>query len=176
MAQGSHRRRTPSICVTMPKGIQQGRHMDESVGIDIDRSPEDVWAFVSDLPKTPRWRPHLGTVRWLDEGKRGVGAKFETVTTFLFWRNVRIICEITEWEPPHHFRYVVVSGPIRADALWGIRPRDKGCRFFAAGDIVGSSRLAKISRPLARPLFLRQTNADLRRLKEVLERGASPTP
>ena len=163
------------ICVTMPKIIHQGRCMDETVGIDINRSPEDVWAFVSDLPKTPQWRPHLGTVRWLDEGNRGVGARFETVTTFLFWRNVRIVCEITQWEPPHQFRYVVVSGPIRADALWGIRPQGRGSHFFAAGDIVGHSLLARISRPLARPLFLRQTNADLRRLKAVLERGASPT-
>ncbi len=114
------------------------------------------------------WRPRLQDMHWLDEPAR-VGSRFEGASTFALWRKVRLVCRITQWEPPTHFRYEVIEGPIRADALWGVRPEGDGSWFFGAGDILGKSLLTRVLRPLAAPLFARETRSELRRLKEILE-------
>lgn len=98
-----------------------------------------------------------------------MGSRFEGRSTFLMWRQVRLVCRITEWQPPRHYRYEVISGPIRADALWGIRPRDDGSYVFGAGDIVGRSASIRLLRPLAKPLYLRETTKEFDRLKRILE-------
>ena len=56
--------------------------------------------------------------------------------------------------------------------MWGVRPEGSGSYFFGAGDIVGNSLLTRVLRPLAKPLFVRQTQSELRRLKEILDAGS----
>jgi hypothetical protein len=109
-------------------------------------------------------------MHWLDEPAR-VGSRFEGLSTFALWRRVRLVCRITQWDPPTRYRYEVIEGPIRADALWGVRPEGDGSWFFGDGDIVGKSLLTRVLRPLAQPLFARETRSELRRLKEILEGG-----
>jgi len=53
----------------------------------------------------------------------------------------------------------------------GVRPEGHGSWFFGDGDIVGNSLLTRVLRPLARPLFARETRSELRRLKEILKGG-----
>jgi hypothetical protein len=139
----------------------------ENVGIDVAVPPEAAWPVLADVTRIPEWRAHIAEVRWLDEP--GVGARFEGVSTFLVWRHLRLVCRITEWEPPHHLRYVVTEGPIRADSLWGIRPTPEGCHVYSTGDIVGASWSTRLLRPIARPLYLNQTQRELRRLHDLLE-------
>jgi len=146
------------------------RPLNEKLGVFVERTPAEVWAFVSDITQMSAWRPRLQDMRWLDEPAR-VGSRFEGASTFALWRKVRLVCRITQWEPPTHFRYEVIEGPIRADALWGVCPESDGSWFFGAGDIVGKSLPSRVLRPLAAPLFARETRSELRRLKEILAGG-----
>lgn len=139
----------------------------ENVGVEVEVPPNVAWLALADVARIPEWRSHIADVRWLDEP--GVGASFTGVSTFFVWRHLRLVCRITEWEPPRHLRYEVTEGPIRADSLWGIRPTSVGCHVYSTGEIVGASWPTRLMRPIARPLYLRQTRAELRRLKELLE-------
>ena len=58
-----------------------GRRMHEEFTVVIDRPVEEVFAFVTDLPRTPEWRT---TVRQADpltwQGTSAVGARFGAAT------------------------------------------------------------------------------------------------
>lgn len=142
--------------------------LSENVSVVIERSVADVWDYVADLGKLCEWRSHLRDVHWLDDPAT-VGSRFEGFSSFGPWRNTRIVCRVTEWEPEQHYRYQVVDGPIRADALWGVRPRGGATYFYGAGDIVGRTWSTRLLRPLARPLFMRETQSEMQRAKEILE-------
>lgn len=146
----------------------RGPTLDENVGLFIERPIAEVWDYVSDLSKLCDWRAHLRDVRWIDPPGT-VGSRFEGFSSFGPWRNTRLVCRVTEWVPQQHYRYEVIEGPIRADALWGVRPRGDGTYFYGGGDIVGRSWSTRLLRPLAKPLFLRETRAEMRRAKNILE-------
>lgn len=150
--------------------VEHGAASDltENVGVVIERPVGDVWEFVSDLERLPDWRAHLRDVRWLDEPAT-TGSCFEGFSSFGPWRNTRMVCRVTAWEHEHHYRYEVIEGPIRADALWGVRPDGDVTYFYGAGEIVGASWSTRLLRPIAKPLFKRETQAEMRRAKEMLE-------
>lgn len=145
-----------------------GPGLTENAGVMINRSLSDVWAYVSNLAHLCDWRSHLRDVRWMDQPSK-VGSRFEGFSSFGPWRNTRLVCRVTEWEPERHYRYEVIEGPIRADALWGVRPEGNLTYFFGAGDIVGRSWSTRLLRPLVKPLFTRETQSEMRRAKEILE-------
>lgn len=88
-----------------------------------------------------------------------IGSRFEGFSSFGPWRSTRLVCRVTEWEPERHYRYEVIEGPIRADALWGVRPDGNATYFFGAGDIVGQSWSTRLHLPLAKPVFMRESTA-----------------
>jgi hypothetical protein len=107
-------------------------------------------------------------VRWLDEPAT-IGSRFGGLSSFGPWRNTRLVCRVTESEPEHHYRCEVIEGPIRADALCGVRPDGDETYFFGAGDVVGASWSTRLLRPLAKPLYRRETQSEMRRAKEIIE-------
>ncbi|MGH8909391.1 MAG: SRPBCC family protein [Egibacteraceae bacterium] len=129
--------------------------------IAINRSPEDVFAFVTDIRETPRWRrPHVLEADWLDEGEARVGARFRIVREF-HGRRVDVVCEITAWEPPNRFAYRMAEGPVDLEAAYQWEPQSGGCRFT----IVGAD-------PAVVKWYARQTRQDLQTLKNLLENRA----
>lgn len=140
----------------------------ENISLHIARPAQIVWDYISDLERLCEWRGHLRDVRWLDEPQQ-VRSRFEGRSSFALWRNIHLVCEVTEWEPGRHYRYEVVEGPIRADALWGVRPDETGSSFFSAGNIAGHSLSTRALRPIARPLFIREARREMTRAKTILE-------
>ena len=139
-----------------------------NVGVFVRASPEEVWRLVGDIVRMPEWRPHLEGLHWIDEPER-VSSRFAGESTFAIWRNIRLVCRVTVWDPPFRFGYEVVEGPIRADAHWVIEPRDDGSYLYSAGDIVGNSSSTKLLRPLARPMYMRVVRKELEQLKRLAE-------
>lgn len=151
-------------------GDPDATDLSENVGVVIERSVADVWDYVSDLGKLCDWRSHLRDVDWLD-APATVGSRFEGFSSFGPWRTTRLVCQVTEWEPERHYRYEVIEGPIRADALWGVRPDGEATYFYGAGDIFGRTWSTRLLRPLAKPLLKRETQSEMLRAKEILEAG-----
>jgi uncharacterized protein YndB with AHSA1/START domain len=146
----------------------------ENITVSIARPAPVVWDLISDLERLTEWRGHLRDVRWVDE-PRQLGSTFEGLSSFALWRNIRLVCRVTEWEPDRYYRYEVIDGPIRADALWGVRPDETGTCFFSAGNIVGYTFSTRALRPIARPLFIHETRREMNRVKTILE-SEPPSP
>lgn len=69
--------------------------------VSIDRTPEAVWAVISDLDTHTTWRPALRELRQVTDGPLGVGARIREV---LSWRGREIVIDdlVTAFEPPRH--------------------------------------------------------------------------
>lgn len=103
--------------------------MTYSDSIDIEASPEVVFATISNLPEMGRLSPENTGGAWMGSASGpGIGAKFrgtnqrESDT----WSTT---ARITRYEPPTTFVFEVTFGPFRV-AHWGyeIQATPAGCR------------------------------------------------
>jgi carbon monoxide dehydrogenase subunit G len=126
--------------------------------IEIARSPEEVYAVVSDLERGPEWQPSLVRV----DVERGT----EVRRIAGHEREARF--EVTRAEPPRLFEIVSHVSHVRAWATFELDPAGAGTR-------VRFSLLLELSGPLRfagrmiRGRAEHEVRADLERLKELLE-------
>jgi uncharacterized protein YndB with AHSA1/START domain len=98
------------------------------VPIEIDASPERVWAIVSDIEVMPGASPELQAVEWLDgRSGPGLGARFaghNRHEAFGQWSTTSVI---VEYDPPRAFAWAV-GDPEEPSATWRfiLEPRDGG--------------------------------------------------
>ena len=70
--------------------------------IHIDRSPAQVWAFMMDFSKAPRWRSHVREMRIMTDGPLRVGTELQ-ITFDLPGRVRTIRCEVWAFETARRF-------------------------------------------------------------------------
>src|SRR6266581_8437234 len=95
--------------------------------IEIDRSPEDVFAYVDDLGKHAEWQEQLVSTHVETEGPTRVGTR-ATDTRKLPGGTRDITYEITEHDPPRKVSFRGVNGPVRPDGIATVEPLDNGAR------------------------------------------------
>ncbi len=144
----------------------------EHTGV-IDRSIEEVFAFVTDPNKDPLWHASTLEAEQTSEGPVGVGTTYRIVLKFL-GRRIETTYEIIEYEPPHKHCVRITSGPIPAVGCLLLEPTDGGStrltQTLDRGELGFFFRLAE---PLVRRAINRQSEADLATLKDLLEAGES---
>ena len=140
-----------------------------SHSITIRRSPADVFAFVTDPSRLPRWQA-ADEVEQLTPGPVGAGTRFREVQVSLGRRREQIT-EVTAFDPGRRFEIRVVEGP-PVDGRWDFDETVGATRLTFTPLI----RLPGILRPL-RPVVALGTLLVFavfhRRLKRILE-GPSP--
>lgn len=137
--------------------------------IDIDRTPTEVWDFVTDLERTPQWRTTIRTIE--PPARMYVGAPF-VGTTRLLGRTWHWQLEITVLEPHRHFAYHVTRGVASPTVEYFIEPAGAGARFTMSGHIDQMNILARILKPLALRALRRETAIHLENLRSILEQPA----
>ncbi len=136
---------------------------------EIARSPEEVFAYVTDPSTMPEWQQ--GCVRGrMDDAPTRAGSKCLTVRK-IGGREREVVTEITEYDPPRRWADRGVSGPIRAIVAVTVEPLADGSRsrLTIQLDFTGHG----IGRPLV-PLLVRRQAArempeNMRRLTQQLE-------
>lgn len=139
--------------------------------IEISRSPEDVFAYVTDPSHLAEWQESVVSVH--ADSPLTVGGK--AVITRRVGRGERtMINEVTEVTPPRSWRLRGIDGPIRGSVKGTVEPLDEGrrSRVTIALDFEGHG-IGKVLLPF---VVRRQVRAEmprnLERLKERLENGA----
>ena len=89
--------------------------------IEIERPPDEVFAFVTDPLRFPRWQRDVVSVRMLD------GARFATVRR-IGGTERAMTQQITDDDPPRFWAATGVDGPIRPRATVTVEPVDGGTR------------------------------------------------
>jgi uncharacterized protein YndB with AHSA1/START domain len=133
--------------------------------IDIDRSPEEVFAVLTDVSRLPEWQRSVVTAEM--EGPASVGAKLRE-TRKMMGREGKLVSEVTEYDPPHRFSVRTIEGPIPMTVTHTLEPSGGGTRLEVVGEATpkGVMRLAAGKMQKSAEAEFR---GDLERLKALLE-------
>jgi carbon monoxide dehydrogenase subunit G len=132
--------------------------MRAELTIEIARTPEDVFAYLTDVSNLPEWQAGVRAVE-------RHGDRIEETRSFL-GREMHTKLEIIENEPPRAFTLKALDGPVKFTVRHELEPAGGGTRLsvVAEGDVPGfaSGIVAQQAK--------RQFSKDFARLKEILER------
>jgi uncharacterized membrane protein len=140
--------------------------------IEIDRRPEDVWAYLDQLDKHSEWQESLISSKLATDGPVGVGTR--AIDTRKVPGGPRdMTYEVTEHDPPRKSSWRGLDGPVRAVGSVTVEPVDDGSRsrVTVAFDLEGHG-IGVLFAPLARMQARKQVPNDQAKLKEILERGS----
>jgi carbon monoxide dehydrogenase subunit G len=125
--------------------------------IEIARTPEDVFAYLSDVSNLPAWQ--TGVKSAAQRGDRVEESRS------IFGRELNTTLEIVERDEPRVFTLRALDGPVQFTVRHELEPSDGGTRLTvtAEGDVPGFA-----AGLLARGAE-KQFRKDFERLKEILE-------
>ena len=138
----------------------------------IRRPRQAVFDFVMDLPQTPRWRPRMRAVEWLDATEPEIGSTFTVKVKMLGW-SFGFEPEITNWDPPRSVSYRQTTGPVLTESHMEWLEVEDGTIFRMGGTPSAGNRVMAFLGPLFEGPLLRQNHYDLQRLKQILEAGTT---
>jgi uncharacterized protein YndB with AHSA1/START domain len=139
---------------------------------EISRSPEDVFAYVTDPARLPEWQESVIRAESSDTPVR-IGTKAR-VTRRVGRREMTQSAELAELTPPTHWAVRGLDGPVRGDVNGTIDPLDNGTRSLVTIELdLQGEGIGK----LLLPLFVRrkaesEMPRNIQALKERLERSA----
>lgn len=139
--------------------------------VEIDRTPEDVFAYLDDLDRYVEWQENLISTRIETEGPTRVGSR--GVDRRRVPGGPRDIpFEVTEHDPPHTISFRGTAGPVRPLARLTVGPVGDGSRSRMSLELDLQGRgLGKLVAPFARRGAAKEVLEDHARLKERLEGG-----
>ena len=138
--------------------------------IEIDRKPEDVFAYLDDVKRHGEWQEQIVDVQPQDDGPLRVGSRV-TETRRVPGGDRTMTYEVTEHDPPRHSSFRVLDGPVRAVGTISIEPIDGGSRsrLTFTLEFKGHGLAGKVLLPVARTQARKQIPKDQARMKELLE-------
>jgi uncharacterized protein YndB with AHSA1/START domain len=139
--------------------------------IAIERPVEEVFAFVTDLPRTPEWRT---TVRQADalqrQGDSAVGTRFRAITR-VAGRRWNWLLEVATWEPPRRFAYTVIEGSVPMEVEYRCDAHGQGCHFTMIASVKTlEGAFGRIVVPMIAWGMRREVRAHVGNLKTILEK------
>jgi uncharacterized membrane protein len=142
-----------------------------AASVEIARSPEDVFAYIADLPRHPEWQEGLVSVTVETEGPTRVGTRV-VHRRKLGPQTVATTSEITAYNPPQVVGFRGIDGPIRAEGSQRVEPAGDGSRVLFEMELEGHG-VGKLMLPMARRQAARQVVASHEKLKQNLEGAAA---
>lgn len=138
--------------------------------VQIRRSPEEVFAYLSNFENNPKWQSGMISARFTSPGPLQVGSTYSQEARFL-GRPVFSEFEVIEYEPGRRVKISSTSGTFPITVTRTVEPDGDGGSLvsaFVEGDASGVYRLAE---PILRSMVQRSVQGDYERLKVVLEGG-----
>ena len=136
--------------------------------VHIRRSPEEVFAYLSNFENNPKWQSGMVSAKFTSPGPLGIGSTYSQEARFL-GRPVLSEFEVLEYEPGRRVKITSTSGTFPITVTRFVEPdEDGGSRVSAVveGDASGVYRLAE---PILKSMVQRSVQGDYERLKRVLE-------
>lgn len=139
-----------------------------NVDVDIDQSPLEVWAFLSDASNNPKWQKGMRRCEWTSHGPVALGSTYEQEASFM-GRTVTNSFEVTDYRPPRSITITSTDGTFPIEVTRSVDPLDdKSCRARARIQ-GGPTGVGRFFDPLTQLLVKASVKRDYRRLKKLLE-------
>lgn len=141
-----------------------------SESIEIDRRPEEVFAYLDDVVRHGEWQEQIVAVEPQGDQPMGVGKRVRE-TRRVPGGDRSMTYEITEYDPPRQSSFRVLDGPVRGVGTIVVDPVDDGARSRVTFtiDFEGHGLGGKVLVPLAKSQARKQIPNDQARMKELLE-------
>ena len=136
----------------------------------IARPPDEVFAYLSDLGNLPEWQGSVSELRADEEGPLEEGARFTEVRR-VAGKRIESRLEVETLAPGRELTLRVVTGPVPGTVRHLLDAAGDGTRLRVIGELSGGG-LRGLAGPLLERAARREAEADLRRLKQVLEETA----
>ncbi len=135
--------------------------------IEIDRPPDEVYAYLEDLRRHAEWQE--GLVVEEVNGDGGVGTHVKQRRR-MGSREQSVEWDVTEKDPPRSFAFRGTSGPLRPVGSGRLAPLDGGSRTQLTFSLDFEPHgIGYLLRPLARKQARNEIPRDHAKLKEILE-------
>lgn len=140
--------------------------------IYINRTPHDVFAFVSDYELDPRWRSEVVEMTYQSPGPTGRG-RLALEKSSVFGRRLETLSEVTAYEADTKIVSRSVSGPVPIVSYRWVAPDGTGTRFtYRLDGDVSKSWYFRLLQPVIMPIYKKTVASYLARLKQILESEA----
>jgi uncharacterized protein YndB with AHSA1/START domain len=133
----------------------------------IDRPVEEVWKFVNDLSKLPKWNTEVLEAKQTSAGPIGVGTTLQTRSS-----NMAADIKVIEYEPGRKCTMEFTSRPLKGTIERSSVENVEGkTRFTRTADLKFSG-VYKLVGPFLTPRLKREYVASVGNLKRILESEA----
>jgi hypothetical protein len=137
--------------------------------IHINRTPQDIFAFVSDYERDPRWRSEVVEMSYQSPGPTDIG-RLALEKSKVFGRWLETLTEVTEYEPNTKIVSRSISGPTPVISYRFVTPDGTGTRFTYRLEVdISKEWFFRLLRPVVVPLYKKTIESYLKRLKQILE-------
>jgi carbon monoxide dehydrogenase subunit G len=138
-----------------------------SHSVEIPRPPADVFAWLLEEDKVPRWTGHLERYERLDGGPLGAGSKVRQVLD-MSGRTIDVTLEVTGYEPPTGAQTRFSTNGIDVVNSYALEASGAGTRLTQTFEAKPSGLTARMLVPVLQPRLERKLTEDLERLREEL--------
>ena len=138
-----------------------------SHSVEIPRPPADVFPWLLEEEKVPRWTGHLERYERLDGGPLGAGSRLRQVLD-VSGRRIDVELEITGYEPPSGAQTRFSTNGIEAVNSYALSASGAGTRLTQSIEAKPSGLTARMLVPVVQPRLEQKVTEDLERLREHL--------
>lgn len=142
--------------------------VDVVTRIDITRPRDEVAAFATDPGNATAWYKNIKSVEWETPPPAVVGSRIRFVAQFL-GRTLQYTYEVREIEPGSRFVMSTAQGPFPMETTYRWEDAGEGVTRMTLRNRGEPAGFAALSAPLMARAMRRANQADLRRLKTLLE-------
>jgi len=139
------------------------------MSIFINRTPEDVFNYVTNLDNFAKWQKGNETFQWITEGPPGVGSTYK-VQTSLMGRKIESELEITSWEFPKKYTFRGTSATLSLETSRIFETQGEGTLLTHIGQVELGGILKMAERFIGK--YTEKVNkSSYPNLKRILEAG-----
>jgi uncharacterized membrane protein len=143
--------------------------VDVLTEIEIKRPRDEVSAFASDPANAPAWYKNIKAIEWETSPPAVVGSRIRFQAQFL-GRTLDYTYEVRELEPGRRFVMGTAQGPFPMETTYSWADTSDGATKMTLRNRGEPSGFAAVTAPVMTRAMRKANEADLRRLKELLER------
>jgi carbon monoxide dehydrogenase subunit G len=141
--------------------------MRAELTIEVARTPEDVFAYLTDVSNLPAWQSGVHTAQIEDAGEPRLGARIRE-SRHMLGRELNTTLEITEYDPPRVFSLRALDSPVPFVVRHELELTDGGTRLTVTG-LGDAGLLPGFASGIMARRAEKQFRKDFERLKKLLE-------
>jgi uncharacterized membrane protein len=143
--------------------------VDVVTEIEIERPREEVSAYAADPTNAPHWYKNIKAIEWQSPPPAVVGSRIHFRAQFL-GRTLDYTYEVRDIDPGRRFVMATAQGPFPMETTYTWQDASDGSTRMTLRNRGEPSGFASVAAPVMARAMRRANEADLRRLKELLER------